>query len=80
MSNVTPLPRAKKSWKSNYLPRVEREAATKAIRRLCHRPSNDNQATLAQVLRTSLIRYQAAFTMGFITIATIIITAAQALS
>ncbi len=77
---VTHLPRAKKSWKSSYLPRVEREAAGHAIRRLCRHASNDNKATLLKAIKVTMIRYQSAFTISFLTIATIIITAAQALS
>ncbi len=77
MSNITPLPRPKKTWKSSYLPRVEREAASRAIRKLCRNPSNDNKATLLKVLKTALLRYQAAFTISIITVATIVLAASR---
>jgi hypothetical protein len=44
-------------WKSNYLPKVEKTAANRAIARLCAKSANDNPASFLDLALTAWHRH-----------------------
>lgn len=65
-------------WRSNYLPKVEKEAATRALRKLCYMAANDNRTRNPfKILRCKIAMYQTAFTISVFTVLTIILSAAS---
>lgn len=67
-------------WRSNYLPKVEKQAATRALRKLCRTSANDNRTrNPLKILRYKIAMHQAAFTISAFTLITALVSAAKVL-
>jgi hypothetical protein len=66
-------------YRTTYLPKVEKTAANRAIRRLCARPVNDNRAQVWELAYTALCRHSGGLTILSLSAFTAIVTLAQIL-